>query len=93
VNHGSSITPPGADAQLEVGGAYAIRPETGMQLEPAIFIGRTLYEFAPGDPRNYQRRAYAQLGKDGWWCPTRAGGPPKMRWDEYIALPEAERPL
>jgi hypothetical protein len=62
-------------------------------LEPATFVGRTLYEFAPGDPRNYRRPAYAQLGKDGSWRPTWAGGPSKMRWDDYIALPEAERPL
>jgi hypothetical protein len=64
-----------------------------MQLEPAMFLGRMLYQFAPGDPGNYHRRAYAQLGKDGWWRPTWAGGPPKMRWDDNLALPESERPL
>jgi hypothetical protein len=88
-------TPPLAltDRELQLGVTYAIRPETGMQLEPAMFLGQTLYEFPPGDSRNYRRRAYAQLDRDGWWRPVWAGGPPKMRREDFVALPEAERPL
>ena len=36
--------------------------------------------------------AWAIPGKDGWRRPTWAWGP-KMRWDDYLALPAAERPL
>src|SRR5438309_601274 len=53
--------------ELEVGTVYAIRPEHGIHLEPCMFIGRTLYEFAPGDPRNYRRPCWAQPSPDGWW--------------------------
>jgi hypothetical protein len=52
-----------------------------------------LYEFAPGDVRNYIRPLYAQLDPDGWWRPTWAGGPPSMSWDDFVEPPEAERPL
>jgi hypothetical protein len=90
---GGETTPgPVLDHQLEIGNTYTIRPDHGL-LEPAMLIGRTLYEVGSGDPRNYIRRAYAVLDRDGWWRPTWAGGLPVMRLEDCLALPEDDRPL
>jgi hypothetical protein len=72
-------------------GAAAPAALSGIQLEPAS--SWALYEVEPDHPRNYRRPAYPQVGKDGWWRPTWPVGPPKMHWEEFLALPDAERPL
>jgi hypothetical protein len=77
---------------LEIGRTYAIRAENGLYLEPAVYVGLTLYEFGPRDARNFQRRAWAREDTDGWWLPTWAWDV-RMSWDEYLALPEGGRPL
>jgi hypothetical protein len=43
------------------GTVYAIRPEHGMQLDPSMFVGRTLYEFGPGAPGQLRPASRASL--------------------------------
>ncbi|HLB76086.1 MAG TPA: hypothetical protein VJO72_03550 [Candidatus Dormibacteraeota bacterium] len=76
--------------QLEVGVVYAVRPEHLMSLEPAMYLGPCLKRLPNG--LVYRSWAWAMLSQDGWWRPTWAWGL-KMRWDDYLVLPEDERPL
>jgi hypothetical protein len=69
---------------------YAIRPEHLMSLEPAMFLGDCPRRLQDGRVLRYH--AWARLGQDGWWRPAWAWGL-EMRWEDYLALPEAERPL
>ncbi|PZS26063.1 MAG: hypothetical protein DLM58_21300 [Pseudonocardiales bacterium] len=78
------------DDQLRVGETYAVRPEHLMSFEPAMYLGPAWHPLHDG--RRMRSWAWAMLGKDGWWRPTWAWDL-KMRWDDYLALPEAERPL
>ncbi|MBJ7598013.1 MAG: hypothetical protein DLM67_00830 [Candidatus Nephthysia bennettiae] len=77
-------------SDLVPGVVYAIRPEHLMSLKPAMYLGRCWHRLQDG--RVVRGRAWAMPGQDGWWRPTWAWGL-KMRWDDYLALPEAERPL
>jgi hypothetical protein len=78
--------------QLVPGVVYAMRPEHLMSLEPALYLGSCPRRLQDG--RVLQARAWAMPSRqDGCWRPTWAWGLKKMRWDDYMALPEADWPL